>query len=76
MGSGFRLTQMSRKTLLVGVLVLVGIPVAVFVLVTLSDAPSGVAWWGTVVLLYYFVFGAYVYARYGGEWSMPPEGRQ
>lgn len=72
MGSGFRLNQMSPKTLLVGVLVLAGIPVAVFVLVSISDAPSGVAWWAAVVLLYYFVFGAYAYARYGGEWSMPP----
>lgn len=76
MSSGFRLKQMSSKTLLVGVLILVGIPVALFALVSLSDAPSGVAWWGAVTLLYYFVFGAYVYARWGGEESVPPLGRR
>ena len=72
MGSEFRLSQMSSKTLVAGILVLVGIPVAVFSLVYFSDAPTSIAWWSAVTLLYYFVFGAYVYARYGGKWSMPP----
>ena len=72
MGTEFRLRRMSRKTLVAGVLVLVGMPVAVFSLVYLSDAPTSIAWWSAVALLYYFVFGAYVYARYGGEWSTPP----
>lgn len=72
MDTGFRLKQLSTKTLLVGAFVLVGLPVALFAIVFVSDAPTWVAWWGGLVLLYYFVFGAYVYARYGGAWSTPP----
>ena len=72
MPTGFRLRQLSSKTLRVGAVVLVGMPVALFVLVFLSDAPAWVAWWGGAVLLYYFVLGAYVHARYGGAWSTSP----
>lgn len=66
MNTGFRLTQLTPKAVLAGVLVLVGIPVVVFLLVYLSDAPAVIAWWAGLALLYYFVIGAYLHARYGG----------
>lgn len=74
MDTGFRLKQLSPKTLFVGVLVLLGTPLILFLMVYVSNAPSWVAWWGSLALLWYFVIGAYLHARYGGIGEeSPPE---
>ena len=72
MDTGFRLKHLSAKILFVGVLVLVGIPLGLFLVVYLSDTPRWVAWWGALALLWCFVIGAYLHARYGGIRSESP----
>lgn len=40
----FRLNQLTPKTLLAGLLILVGTPIFLFLLIYYSDAPTVIAW--------------------------------
>lgn len=68
--TGFRVSNLSRSTILVGTLILVGLPLSLFAVVFLTGVGFEFAFYMDLVLLYYFVIGAYAYARWGR--AFPP----
>jgi hypothetical protein len=63
--TGFRVSNLSWSTILVGTLILVGLPLGVFAIILLAGEGFEFAFYTSVILLYYFIIGAYAYARWG-----------
>lgn len=60
---GFRLRNLSRMVLLVGAVILLGIPLVVFV-VLLSEVDLEFAVFIFLILISYFVLGSYAFGRW------------